>query len=91
MLIPLRRNGTCLIKKKKNWKKKPSCDNCFKHAKEHLKHHQFASIFEQRNFTDNGILKGRENKNSIYDAPFVIFQKQTIIVLSRCDTPCGSF
>jgi hypothetical protein len=34
-------------------KKKPSCDNCFKHAKGLLKHHQFASSFEQWNFINH--------------------------------------
>ncbi len=35
-------------------KKKPSCDNCFEHAKGLLKHYQFASSFEQWNFLNYG-------------------------------------
>jgi hypothetical protein len=47
------------------FEKKPSCDNCFKYAKGLLKHHQFASNFEQWNFINDGILKGEENENKI--------------------------
>jgi hypothetical protein len=46
----LKRNGAHLIRKKKCLKKKPSCDSCLEHAKGFLKHHQFASSFEQWDF-----------------------------------------
>jgi hypothetical protein len=35
---------------KKGIRTKPSCDCCLEHAKGLLKHHQFASSFEQWNF-----------------------------------------
>ncbi len=87
----LRRNAAHLMRKKDVLKKKPSFDNCFKHAKGLLKHHQFASSFEQWNFINMELKNENKNENSIYYVHFVIFQKYNIIVLSSYDTPCGSF
>jgi hypothetical protein len=56
-----------------------------------LKHYQFASSLAQWNFINNGTLKGNENENPIYHAPFVIFQRYKIIILTNCDTPYGPF
>jgi hypothetical protein len=77
--------------KKKNIWKKNYCFNCFEHAKELLKHHQFVRSFEQWNFISNRILKGIFFWNPMYYALLVIFQICKIIVLSSCFTPCASF
>jgi hypothetical protein len=71
--------------------RKPSYDNCLEHAKGLLKHHQFKTSFEQWNFINNGVLKGKENENPIYHVPLVIFQKYKITILTSCDTPYGPF
>jgi len=78
-------------KEKECLKKKPSCDHYLEYAKGLSKHYQFASIFDQWNFINNGILKGKENENLIFYAPLVIFQKYKITILSRCDIVLGSF
>jgi len=43
----LKRNGAHLIGKRMFVKNKSIVHNCLEHAKELLKHHQFASSFEQ--------------------------------------------
>ncbi len=43
----LKRNGAHLIGKRMFDKNKSIVHNCLEHAKELLKHHQFASSFEQ--------------------------------------------
>ncbi len=81
----------CTFDKEKNVWKKNHCLNCFEHAKGLLKHHQFASSFEQWNFISIGTLKGKAIENQIYYDPLVIFQKYKIIVLNTCFTAYGSF
>jgi hypothetical protein len=39
-----------------------------------LKHHQFASSFEQQNFISHGTFKGKEIENPIYYVPFLFFK-----------------
>ncbi len=85
----LRNNNAHLIRRKDIWKK--IVQSCFEHAKRFLKHHQFASSFEQWNFISNETSKGKKVNNSIYYAPLVIFQKYKIIVLNIAHTPCASF
>jgi len=56
----------CTFDKEKGClKRKPNCDSCFKYVKVLLKHHQFASNFEQWNFINDGISKGEKNGNKI--------------------------
>jgi hypothetical protein len=71
----LRGNGAHLTRKKDVWKKN---HNYFEHAKELLKYHQFASSFEQWNFTNNGSLKETKIDNPNYFASLMIFQRYKI-------------
>ncbi len=61
------------LKKFLKKKKKNHCVNCFEDTKGLLKHHQFASSFEQWNFISNQISKRKEIENLIYYVPLVIF------------------
>jgi hypothetical protein len=47
-----------------------------------LKHHQFASRFEQWNFISNETLKRKAIENPIYYAPLVNFQRYKITILN---------
>jgi hypothetical protein len=71
--------------------KKYYCDGCFVHVKWPLKHHQFASSFEQWNFISNQTLKRKKIENSFVMFLLWCFQRYKIIVFSCCDTPCHSF
>jgi len=64
--------------------------SCFKHAKGFLKHHQFASRFEQWNFISNGTLKKIKIDNPIIMFLLWLF-KNKIIVLSIIHMLCDSF
>ncbi len=46
---------------------------CFKHVKEFLKHHQFVSNFDHKNFPNNGAYSTQKIDNPNYCAPFMIF------------------
>jgi hypothetical protein len=46
------------------FEKKNHCVNCFEHAKVLLKHHQFASNFEQGNFISNETSKEKKHLKS---------------------------
>jgi len=69
-------------KEKWHLKRKTIVHNCFEHKKGLLKHHQFASSFEQWNFISNETLKRKAIENPIYYAPLVNFQRYEITILS---------